>query len=403
MGVDDNSIVLKRLPDESNLQYIWRICRLKDSGIYGGTWKDVAEIINDELGNSYSEAAYRKKYQQAKMFYDDVFSVMDGVEYIDDIQIQKQELFKERQKLSDERSALRKKLRDRARLEEDLNILKKAIEHNNIVFPKYNPVVIDGDTDMIICVSDVHLGISCDNHFGKYNSEIAKEYFVNYLQEIERIQKTHNAKSAYVLMLGDLVSGSIHFTTQLENRENVIQQAQTVAELLSSFVYELGKRFTIVKVVGVAGNHSRLSYKDQVLRNERLDNIIPWYMKAKLERYENIQFADDWIEQYDDTIARVFIRNKEYIAVHGDFDSFSESGVSKLVMMIGHKPTAVFYGHLHHCSYDDISDVKIIRSGSFCGICDDFTVSKRLNGKPMQMVCIVNDDGVEALYPVVLK
>jgi predicted phosphodiesterase len=64
---------------------------------------------------------------------------------------------------------------------------------------------------------------------------------------------------------------------------------------------------------------------------------------------------------------------------------------------------AIFYGHLHRCSYDDISNVKIIRSGSFCGTGDDFTVSKRLSGKPTQMVCIVEDEGITACYPVSLK
>ena len=65
--------------------------------------------------------------------------------------------------------------------------------------------------------------------------------------------------------------------------------------------------------------------------------------------------------------------------------------------------SAILYGHLHRCSYDDISGVKIIRSGSFSGTTDDYTISKRLSGSPSQMVCIVNGDGVEACYPITLK
>ena len=86
--------------------------------------------------------------------------------------------------------------------------------------------------------------------------------------------------------------------------------------------------------------------------------------------------------------------------VHGDYDSFSESGVSKLVLMLGFKPTAIFYGHLHRCSFDNIAGIKIIRSGSFSGTCDDYTISKRLSGAASQMICIVTDKGVKTCYPV---
>ena len=88
---------------------------------------------------------------------------------------------------------------------------------------------------------------------------------------------------------------------------------------------------------------------------------------------------------------------------HGDFDSFSESGVSKLVMMLGYKPSAIFYGHLHHCSTDSIYDIDIIRSGGFAGTCDDYSISKRLSGKPSQMVCIVDAHGIECTYQVKLN
>ena len=45
----------------------------------------------------------------------------------------------------------------------------------------------------------------------------------------------------------------------------------------------------------------------------------------------------------------------------------------------------------------------MIRSGSFCGTGDDFTVSKRIYGEPQQMVVVVNDNGVMACYPVDLN
>ncbi len=322
--------------------------------------------------------------------------------YLAEIRAEKQEIRKEKQKLFDERTAMNKTLRETARIEEDLTRLENLIKENGrIVFHDIKPEVRPSDNDMIISLSDFHLGISTDNYFGKYNSDIAAERLQQYLSKILKIRELHESENAYVALLGDLLNGEIHFTTQLENRENVTEQIQKSAELISAFIYELSKHFNCVYVNGVAGNHSRTSFKDQVLRGNRLDNLIPWYMKAKLSGVSNITFIDD--NNYDATIGYCNIRGNNYLLVHGDFDGFSESGVSKLVMMLGYKPTAILYGHLHRCSLDDVAGVKIIRSGSFCGTSDDYTVSKRISGSPQQMVCVVNDAGVDACYPINLK
>ena len=321
--------------------------------------------------------------------------------YLDEIRTEKQEIRKEKQRLFDERTALNKTLRENARIEEDLSKLEVLIKNNGAVkLPKVENIIDESDNDLFIALSDFHLGIKTDNYFGSYDSDIAAQRLSQYLNKIIKIKELHNSENAYILLLGDLLNGEIHFTTQLENRENVTEQVQKTAELISAFVYELSKHFKCVYVNGVAGNHSRTSFKDQVLRGNRLDNLIPWYMKAKLSHIDNIKFIDD--QNYDATIGCCTVRGKEYLMVHGDFDSFSEKGVSKLVMMLGFKPTAIFYGHLHRCSFDDIAGVKIIRSGSFSGTSDDYTISKRLSGQPSQMVCVVDSNGINACYPVQL-
>lgn len=322
--------------------------------------------------------------------------------YLAEIRAEKQNVRIEKQRLFDERTALNKTLREVARTKEDLEKLELLIKENGqTVFKPIHNVVECSDNDTIALLSDFHLGQQVNNNFGKYDSDIAAERLEKYAREIISIKELHNSENLYIFLLGDLISGEIHFTTQLENRENVTEQIQKSAELICAFVYELSKHFRNVYVNGVAGNHSRTSFKDQVLRGNRLDNLIPWYMKAKLSHLENVRFIDN--ENYDATIGNCRIRGKEYLLVHGDYDSYSESGVSKLVMMLGFKPHAIFYGHLHRCSYDSISGVKIIRSGSFSGTADDYTISKRLCGAPSQMVCIATADGVKACYPIELE
>ena len=397
----------KRRENENEEQFIWRIGNAKDSGQLDLDWDQIGDIINQEFRTDETEyktsSAYRKIYQYAKKMWEaGVFNNLDESSYINELREIKHEIRKEKQKLFDERVALNKLLRESARAEEDYAKLENLIKKNGMTtLPDCNPYITHADNDLIVILSDLHLGSTSDNFFGKYNSDIAEERLIQYVKEIISIQSIHKSENAYVILCGDLISGNIHLTTQLENRENVIEQVQKCGELVSSFIHQLSRFFGTIYVNSVSGNHSRLARKDQTLRNERLDDLIPWYMRAKLSHISNIEFIDN--ENLDSTIAWFDIREKKYLAVHGDFDSYSESGVSKLVMMLGFKPEAVFYGHLHHCSYDEISGVKIIRSGCFSGTSDDFTISKRISGRPSQMVCVACDKGIKACYPIELK
>lgn len=401
---------LYREKDENEMQFLWRIGNLKENGEIDLDWSDIANLMNAEFRTDETEyrheSAYRKKYAAAKAFFDSgVFTKYEGEGYLEELREAKFELRREKQKLFDERTAWNKMLRESARNEEDLANLEKLIKTNGkTVFPNVEHSTIPSESDMIVCLSDFHFGMKIDNSFEKYNDDIAEQRLKKYLDKIIEISQLHKANNVYVILLGDILSGNIHLTVQLQNRENVIRQIQNSAEMLSAFMYELSKHFNNVYIDSVPGNHSRLSFKDQVLRDERLDDLIPWYMDAKLSHLDNIHFMYE--HNYDPTIGCIKIKDNKYLLVHGDMDVYSEAGVSKLLMMLDLKTSdvdAIFYGHLHRCSYDDISNVKIIRSGSFCGTGDDYTVSKRLSGNPTQMVCIVEKEGITACYPVSLK
>ena len=90
---------------------------------------------------------------------------------------------------------------------------------------------------------------------------------------------------------------------------------------------------------------------------------------------------------------------QRYVAVHGDYDDFSDSGCMKLVSYLGYKPKAVFYAHRHTVGMREYNGVTQVQSGSMCGSGDDLTERKRLVGDPSLSVCVINEDGIEALYP----
>jgi len=42
----------------------------------------------------------------------------------------------------------------------------------------------------------------------------------------------------------------------------------------------------------------------------------------------------------------------------------------------------------------------MIRGGSLAGSGDDYTIEKRLTGKASQLICIADDNGLKAYYPI---
>nr|DAD59599.1 MAG TPA: DNA polymerase II small subunit [Bacteriophage sp.] len=358
------------------------------------------ELFGDDESQYRDESAYRKACKYARDFKNAGIFNSDE-EYLKELQIQKRELERKKIQFRDERNAWQKQNYTDARVEEKLNKLELELTSlGRINFDKHNNVSIDSDNDMLIILSDLHIGQTFDSIFGKYNTDVAKDRLNQLLKEIISIRKLHNSKKCYVSLQGDLISGNIHKSIQVSNRENVIEQIKIATELISSFCYELSLHFETVFMSNVSGNHTRMDRKDDAIHDERLDDIISWAIGLSLKHIDNFHILH---RNIDTGIADIQIRGKSYISVHGDYDGFNKSGVQNLCLALGYLPYAITYGHMHVCSVDETNGVKMIRGGSLAGCGDSYTIEKRLTGKPSQMICICTNKGVKAYYPVELN
>lgn len=396
---------LKRKQDESELQYIWRLCSAKDSSTLDMTWSELASILNKELradDEEWTESAYRKKYQQAKTFYEEVFSKMESDTYNNELMVQKRELERLKIAFRDERNAWQRQNYADTRVEETLDILEeKLCEIGKVEFTNYENVEINSDNDLICCLSDLHIGETFSSNFGEYNSFIAQKRLDEYLLEIVKIGRRHNSENVYLSLLGDQISGNIHLSIQVSNKENVIEQVKLSAELITNFACELSKYFKRIFIIGVAGNHSRLiANKDKDIKDERLDTLITWIVEQMTKHIDNIVVLH---RNLDSGISDLFVRGKTYLGVHGDNDSMNSNAVGKLCMMLGFFPYAIIGGHRHTPAYQEFNGIKYIQSGSLAGSGDDYTLSQRLSGKANQTVLVCSENGIDAIYNVELK
>ena len=394
----------KPIEGQGELSYLWSIGQAKDNGNFDGTWDDIAYLMNFYYRNDESEyrtsSAYRKPYEQAKKFYESgVFNKFSEDEYLNKLNATKREAEREKVKLRDERRAWNKQNYADARAEDILDKLSDSlVSIGNVQFPNHPVSGFTSDNDMIVLLSDLHIGATFNNRFGRYDTDIAIDRMSELIDNVIELQKIHNSENCYVLSLGDQISGIIHKTIQVTNRENVIDQVKIATELISNFCYKLSRHFNNVNLISVSGNHSRLvPNKDNAMHDDRLDDLISWAVGLSLYNVDNFHVIENNI---DTSIAMFSVRGKSYVATHGDYDGFNKGDTQKLVSVIREFPEAWFTGHLHTIAVDEVNEIKMIRGGSLAGSGDDYTIEKRLTGKASQLVCIADDNGLKAYYPI---
>lgn len=388
-------MTFKRYENETDNQLIYRICKQKDMI---GTWADVRDILNDILGYNYTDSAYRKKFQYFEQILNDNGEIFSDTEnQLEELKDLKREIQKEKIKLSDERTELRRLYREQARRESFMDVVKRAIAEN--VEPLAEQVHVGGfnysENDLIVSLTDIHTGIEIDNAFNKFNESILRKRFNTYLQKILEVRERHNSQNCYVI-IGEVVSGIIHNNLRIENNLDLMQSFKLVATLISDFLTELSKYFNHVHVYINEGNHSRISpNKEDSIQGENVDVLVPFYLKARLQLIENIFIHENEVME---EIAMFEVRGNIVMSAHGDNDKVSDV-VQKFTMLFDVKPDLVYLGHRHTNAMETVYDTKVIQSGCLSGT-DNYALSKRLRNKPEQTISVITENGLECLYDI---
>lgn len=388
---------LKKEEFENDEQFIWRLCQAKDSGLLDMSWNEVADILNKELDMGdmpFTASAYRKPYQQAKRFHD--AGVFGEIDESSEIVAQRHELEKEKVKLRDERNELKRLLREQARKESFVEQVKRAVVDNvEHRIGHKDKVYLQGDTDIVVTLTDLHTGIIIENSWNKFDEDVLKSRLGKYLNKIYEVSERHNVENAHVI-ISEIISGLIHTPLRIESNQNVIEQFLTAADLIADFLYELCGMVDTVHVYVTPGNHSRVvANKNELAKAENFDNLIIPYIGAKLQNEKDIVFHVNDIEE---SMAVFSVRGSNVVAVHGDKDD-PKSVVSKITMMLDYRPSVIFMAHRHTNAMHTEYDTKVITSGALSGS-DNFCMDKRLRNRPEQVIAVFGNEELDCVYDV---
>lgn len=398
----DNISDFTKLENENYHSYIWRMDELVQSGKYQN-WKEITPMVNEELfGDDDSqyrdESAYRKAVKYARDFYEAGVFGNNEDDYFKKLQIEKRELQKAKQQLSDERVEFNRQIRQESRKESYVDMVKRIIcEDTEPLNVPVHYTLFNSETDLLCHLTDVHTGIEINNWKNVFNEDVLKQRIEKYTSDILDIRGLHQSQNCY-LVIGEILSGLIHSNLRLQNNMDLMEQFKYVSELISAMLVRLANNFNHIYVYVTPGNHSRISpKKEEALDGENMDVLLPFYLKARLQNIENISICDNTIEP---EIAMFNIRGNNVFAAHGHKDN-PASVVQNFTMMFRIKPDIVLLGHRHTNGLTTVYDTKVIESGCVSGS-DQFALSIRKTNRPEQTVSVIGGNGLICLYDIQL-
>ena len=275
---------LKRLDGESQDQYFYRICNMKDT--LGFTWPQMAEIFNEELGCDKTESAYRKKWAAFKdVFEANVDKLVGEDKHLEEIRQAKYELEKERQKLYATKLEATRNIRQESRAELFYENIRNTIQALPVPDIVPNNVFEITKKEYLLAIADIQAGAQFEIPNNAYSLEICEERFKTLLTYMIDYVQSHRIGKLNVVGLGDSIQGILRLTDLKLNETSVVEATVRVAQLIACFLSRLSKYCYIEYYHVPTSNHSQtrqLGSKANELAAEDLEYVIGHYIEDML-------------------------------------------------------------------------------------------------------------------------
>ena len=388
--------ILNRREGETDYEYCFRLSYAK---VREGLDIDWQEIVN--LCNLNWSADHCRKTMIGAIRHQDYIDTKTREQLTNEqytkLLEKELELKKEKVKLTDLKTQVNKQIRELARKESLSELLEDKLKQLDMQPKMINDSYkqrVTSNRDMVCLISDIHYGIKTTNAISPYDSDVCKQKMDYLINKTIAFSLENDVDKLYLMILGDEISGLIHNTTRLEQREDVISQVIEVSELLYESIVKLAKNLPFV-IVGLAqGNHSRvMADKKDSLEQENFTRLIKEFLKLRLANISNVLLLEN---KFDESIIELNIRGYNVIGLHGQNDSLGK--VSKLTEMFDKKIDYVCFGHWHNSKEFENNKTEVIVNGCFSG--DDYSKRLRFYNKPIQKLLLFDDTGKIATYNI---
>lgn len=324
---------------------------------------------------------------------------IDNDELNEEIEQRLATLFKEQTKYKDLLAVYRKKLRDEARIEVMVDAIKDTIKDLKAL-PQVNylntrerlSILKKGNTpnEAVLLLSDLHIGVECDNFYNQYNSKIASKRMSILVANVIDYCQRNSVQRLNILNLGDCIHGVIHISARVEQEMDVINQVMTASEIISQALNLLQDAAPEVIYRSAVDNHSRVvANKNEHIEKENFQKLIDWYLQERLKNTK-IKFAND---NLDDTLGKFELLNgQKMMFAHGHNANYNTA----VQDFIGSSREFIDYicmGHFHCEKAKQFQGSRVFINGSVVGT-EQYAISKMLFSKPSQTLLIFENNNI---------
>lgn len=370
-----DSLSLEVRKNENERQYIWRLHKYVNDGKM--TWSELADAVNSrwrsDAEGHFGESTYRKPVQQAEAYYEDVFSKMQGEEYARQIEEQKRELIKERQKLYATKTEYSRDIRQQSRFELFYDNVAKEITCLTPPEFRVRPYPLRERKCYVLSFCDIHAGACFSNDTNTYSFDEITRRFETLLSYTVDFVKRNNAYKIKVVGLGDNVQGILRISDLQLNESSVVQATVFVAKAISGFLNALSE-YTEVEYYHVpTSNHTQtrpLGTSASVLAGEDVEYIIGNYIKDVLADNRAVSVFTNFGKEY----IEIPVFGFNVLAAHGHKIKDIEGFVKDISFKNRKFYDTVLTAHFHAgrevvVGESGNNDVEVLVCPSFIGTC----------------------------------
>ncbi len=293
------------------------------------------------------------------------------------IEVAQREIYKERQKLRDEKNEYNAWLREQSRIELFYERIDESVDRmlskKARVIP--SPILVnENDDKAVISFADPHYGayFKIEGFNGEilneYNPEIFAKRMWNLRDEILEFCKIHNIKNVSIVDLGDSVEGILHLSQLKSLRGNIVDDILDYADFIDDWLTSLSKDLYI-DLYTSEGNHSDLRLltgKKGDFPHENLEKIYSRTIKKAFKNNPNV-----CIHESLNGLNYFNVNGYNILTAHGNKENNIKNSINDYEDTYNIDIDYFLVGHLHSKNEFEVSKGKeVIQVRSVMGIND---------------------------------
>ena len=402
---------INRNQGENLIDYTYRIIQAREDGLID---VDKSEIYNAIFNETVSSDHSRKILFGIKKFIERLKS--EGYENVTEdkllkkLQIEREELKKERMKLQTENIDYNRRLREQARADMfEERIIEALSKRKPIQIPDKIIVPDNNERAMLTFISDAHYGTEFtiygmnDEILNQYNPEIFERRMWNVQNKIIDFARSEGFNTVYIADLADEIEGMIHLSQLMSLRYGVTESTINYVNFMETWLNELSKHI-FVKLRRVKGNHSDLrliSGNKNDFPTENMSKIVNFTLQKSLKHNPNIEIKDF------NKVGCVYenIVGFDVLFAHGQDEKGNLTQAFK-DYIISYKINIDYFcvGHLHSTELKEIGiNKECIQCPSLMGVNDYSMRLKKTSNAGAKIIVLKEGYGRECEYNIILK